>query len=457
MTKKLFGTDGFRGVANRVLTPDIAFQIGFAAGRNLGVGKRVCVGRDTRISGTMLGAAVCAGLCSAGVDAYALGVVPTGGISWIARTQGFDLGVVISASHNPAEDNGIKLLAPDGRKAPESLERWIEEHLEDAVEDRPVLEKVGRIHQRTVEADMYADWLTTLVPERLDGMKIVMDCAHGAAFELAPRVFRALGAELTTIGDDPDGMNINEEGGATKPSVVQALTKSIGADLGICFDGDADRAVFSDSEGRLINGDRTMAIWAQHWRHEGKLDPAIVVGTVMSNMGFERYLVKEGITLERVDVGDKYVSAKLNETGAHVGGEQSGHIIFPESGPTGDGLATALHLARVMKRENKTAKDLYESFENWPQILVNVKVERKDGWSDDPAVQSAIDLASGMVEGHGRINVRASGTQPMLRVMVESESVESRDRAAQLVVDALLEARGGAVYSTVDLTHSLGE
>lgn len=457
MTKKLFGTDGFRGVANRVLTPEIAFLIGFAAGRHLGAGTRVCVGRDTRISGTMLGASLCAGFCSAGVDAFDLGVVPTGGISWIARTQGFDLGVVISASHNPAEDNGIKLLAPDGRKAPETLERWIEEHLEDTIENRPELEKVGRIHSRNVESALYADWLCTLVPERLDGMKVVMDCAHGAAFELAPQVFRELGADVTTVGDDPNGININEEGGATKPSVVQTLTKAQGADLGISFDGDADRAVFSDSEGRLINGDRTMAIWAQHWRHEGRLDPPVVVGTVMSNMGFERYLTQEGIQLIRVDVGDKYVSAKLNETGAHVGGEQSGHIIFPESGPTGDGLATALHLARVLKRENKTAKDLYESFENWPQILVNVKVERKDGWSEDPVVVAAMAEAQSLVDGHGRLNVRASGTQPMLRVMVESQSVDLRDRAAQTVVDALLNARGGAVYSTVDLTHSLGE
>lgn len=457
MSKKLFGTDGFRGVANRILTPEIAFQIGYAAGRNLGQGRRVCVGRDTRISGTMLGAAVCAGFCSAGVDAFALGVVPTGGISWIARTQGFDLGVVISASHNPAEDNGIKLLAPDGRKAPESLERWIEEHLEEATESRPELGKVGRIHSNRIEPGLYSDWLCTLVPERLDGMKIVMDCSHGAAFEIAPQVFRALGAELVTIGDNPDGVNINEEGGATKPGVVQSLTKSEGADLGIAFDGDADRAVFSDSEGRLINGDRTMAIWAQHWRHEGRLNPPVVVGTVMSNMGFERYLAGEGIELVRVDVGDKYVSAKLNETGAQVGGEQSGHIIFPESGPTGDGLATALHLARVLKREGKTAKDLYESFENWPQILVNVKVERKDGWNEDSVVQAAMASAEKMVEGQGRLNVRASGTQPILRVMVETESVEVRDRAAQLVVDALLEARGGAVYSTVDLTHSLGE
>ncbi|MES1227805.1 MAG: phosphoglucosamine mutase, partial [Armatimonadota bacterium] len=400
---------------------------------------------------------LCAGFCSAGVDTYALAVVPTGGISWIARTQGFDLGIVISASHNPAEDNGIKLIGPDGRKAPESLERWIEEHVDDEITDRPLLEAVGQIYSRRHEVMLYSDWLTTLVPERLDGMKIVMDCAHGAAFEVAPTVFRALGAELTIIGDDPNGVNINEEGGATKPSVVQALTQELGADLGISFDGDADRAVFSDSKGRLINGDRTMAIWAQHWRHEGRLDPAIVVGTVMSNMGFENYLKGEGITLERVDVGDKYVSAKLNETGAQVGGEQSGHIIFPESGPTGDGLATALHLARVMKREGKTAAELYDSFDNWPQVLVNVKVANKEGWDSDPAVVSALATANGHMEGNGRINVRASGTQPIVRVMVESSSVTTRDTVAKSVVDALLAARGGEVYSTVDLTHSLGE
>lgn len=457
MSKRLFGTDGFRGVANRVLTPEVSFQIGFALGRSLGRGKRVVLGRDTRVSGTMLGAALASGFCSAGVEVYALGVVPTGGVSWIARTQRFDLGVVVSASHNPAEDNGIKLIGPDGKKAPESLERWVESHLADAATDRPECGLVGQIHSRRTEVELYEEWLVTLVPERLVGMKIVMDCAHGAAYDSAPDVFRATGADVVVVGDAPDGVNINADGGATKPHVIQDLAKAHGADLGVSFDGDADRAVFSDSLGRLINGDRTMAIWAQHWRHQGRLNPAVVVGTVMSNMGFERYLASEGIELVRVDVGDKYVSAKLTETGARVGGEQSGHIIFPESGPTGDGLATALHLARVLKREGKTAAELYESFENWPQSLVNVRVTTKDGWDGDPTVQAALRHAEARLEGVGRVNVRASGTQPIVRVMVESEDRGLRDEVSDALVAALLSARGGELYSRVDLTHSLGE
>lgn len=456
MSKKIFGTDGVRGVANEVLTPLLAFKIGAAAGTKLGAGKRVVMGRDPRLSGTMLGAAIGAGFCSVGVDVFALGIVPTGGISWIARTQGFDLGVVISASHNPAEDNGIKLIGPDGRKAPAELENWITEHIDDERQG-PTGEGVGQIFNRRTEVGLYTDWLTTLLPERLDGMRIAMDCAHGAAYENAPDVFRALGAELILVGDEPTGMNINAEGGATKPEVVQALCREHGCDLGISFDGDADRAVFSDSHGRLINGDRTMAIWAEHWKSEGKLEPAIVVGTVMSNTGFEHHMTKSGIELVRVDVGDKYVSAKLNETGGHVGGEQSGHIIFPENGPTGDGLVTALQLARVLKREGKTAAELYDRFENWPQLLVNVKVDRKDGWDTDEAVTAAIANAQSKLEGNGRINVRASGTQPILRVMVESSDEKVCQECSDSVVDALLSSRGGKIYSRVNLATELGE
>lgn len=463
---KLFGTDGKRGIANldsleKGLTPELAFQIGQAAGLWLiqaqEVPNSVVMGRDTRRSGPMLGAALAAGFCSVGVDVTAVGVAPTGGISWAVRNKGFGLAAVISASHNPAPDNGIKLMMADGKKITAEIEQFIEAQVGSNLEERPTGEGVGYLTTSAACMADYGAWLMSLVPETLDGMKVAIDGAHGAAFEVGIEIFKGLGAEVFVTGNAPNGMNINAEGGATKPETIQELTKQVQADLGVAYDGDADRAVFSDSEGRLINGDRMMAIWCQHWMKEGKLDPAVVVGTVMSNGGFEGHMRGLGVDLVRTDVGDKYVSAELNQLGAKIGGEQSGHIIFPEHGPTGDGLVTALELARVLKRESKPATEFVNQFENWPQVLVNVSVERKEGWESNSAVSSAIDSAGSALEGHGRINVRASGTQPMLRVMVEADDEGLRDRVCESVVTALTSELGGSVYSRVDLTHALGD
>jgi len=458
MSKKLFGTDGIRGVANQKLTPELAYSIGLAAGRWIheqGLAPRVVIGRDTRKSGSMLGAALASGLCSAGVDVVALGVAPTGGISYITRTGDFSLGVVISASHNPAPDNGIKLIAHNGRKVSDGDEARIEQLMDEPYEARPTGAAIGAILSDRSELERYLDYLVQIVPEGLQGMKLVVDGAHGAAYELGPEVFRRLGAEVIEIGVRPDGMNINAEGGATKPEVVQALTAEHQADLGIAFDGDADRAVFSDDRGRLINGDRTIAIWCGHWHDQMATKAA--VGTVMSNGGFEKYLGSQGIRLERVNVGDKYVSAKLDEIAGSIGGEQSGHIIFPERGPTGDGLITALELLRVLRLSGKKASSSFEAFENWPQLLVNVQVERMSGLQGSEEIRGAIQRAEGMVEGKGRINVRPSGTQPMIRVMVEADDVGLRDQASDLVVKTILEQLGGEEYSRVDLTHALGD
>ncbi len=454
--KKFFGTDGIRGIANSVLTPELAFQVGQAAGSHIiesGLGSKVVLGRDTRRSGAMLGAALASGFCSVGVDTLSLGVVPTGCVSFVARSHGFSLAGVISASHNPAPDNGIKLIGGDGAKLPDDVEAAIESRIGHEAEHRPTGKDVGLLETGRGLVEGYMKWLESLVPERLDGIRVVIDAADGAAYELGPGIFSRLGAEVISFAAEPDGMNINERGGATKPESIQSLTKSHRAALGVAFDGDADRAVFSDADGNLINGDRTMAIWAAHW----KPSPAVIVGTVMSNGGFESYLRSVNIELNRADVGDKYVSALLRKLGGKVGGEQSGHIVFPERGPTGDGLVTALELARILKREGKTASDFYGDFENWPQSLVNVQVERKDGWQTNVNLVQAISSAESNLGSRGRINVRASGTQPMLRVMVEADETALRDRESDHVVATMLNELGGHIYSRVDLTNALGD
>lgn len=458
---KLFGTDGVRGVANEVLTPELAFQIGQSAGRWLAtqpeLPQKVVQGRDTRRSGAMIGAALAAGLCSAGVDVTSLGVVPTGCVSWVARQKAFGLAAVISASHNPAPDNGIKLIAASGTKLPAEVEDLIENTLGAEFTSRPTGPQVGELTMDRTPVEHYLDWLVSLVPEGLSNLRIAVDGSHGAAHELGIEVFRRLGAEVVTTGVEPDGVNINAEGGATKPETIQRLTTQSGAGLGVAFDGDADRAVFSDEKGNLVNGDRTMAVWCAHWAKHSRFEPPVVVGTVMSNGGFEAYLATQGIRLERAQVGDKHVSARLRELGGRVGGEQSGHIVFPELGPTGDGLVTALQIARVWKREERPMSEIAGEFENWPQILVNLTVAQKDGWEENSVIQMAIASGIKDVGDTGRVNVRASGTQPIIRVMVEAQNQSLRDAVTERIVAVMLAELGGRVYSRVDLTHALGD
>lgn len=460
MSRKHFGTDGIRGVANEKLTPKLAFDLGMAAGRWIiaqGQTPKIVIGRDTRRSGPMLSAALSAGFCATGVSVRDLAVAPTPTVSYVARTKGFSLGAIISASHNPAPDNGIKFVGHDGKKLPDATELEMERLMEQALENAPTGAGVGLLEHERCDIEDYVDYLVSLVPERLEGMKIAVDAAHGAAYEIAPLVLQLLGAEICVIGDEPDGMNINAEGGATKPERVQDFTKECGYDVGVAFDGDADRAVFSDDQGRLINGDRTVGIWSAHWRKHGKLDPAVVVGTVMSNGGFEKYLRDNGINLERAPVGDKYVAQRMAETSARVGGEQSGHIIFPEYGPTGDGLITMLEFLRVLKREGRKASSFYNDYESWPQLLVNMSVTERDGWDLKPGVAAALKDAETDLANHGRVNVRPSGTQPMIRVMVEADDYGLRDKVAGKIIDAMTAELGGSVYSRVDLTHALGD
>lgn len=458
MARKHFGTDGIRGVANRDLTPEFCLRVGRAAGLYLleqGLTPRVVIGADTRRSGPMIGACVAAGICETGVDVVTMTVVPTGCISYVARTGEYGMGVMISASHNPAPDNGIKLIAHDGCKLSDAAEERIEELLTTDLADRPVGDKLGALTASRTDLEGYIEYLESLVPEGLDGMKVVLDGSHGAGYRVAASVLRRLGADLTVIGVEPDGLNINLHCGATHPQTMQDLTVKMGADVGIALDGDADRAVFSDSQGRLINGDRTMAIWANHWISE--LEPKAVVGTVMSNGGFETSLESHGIELIRADVGDRHVAAQLRRIGGLVGGEQSGHIIFTQRGPTGDGLITFLELLRVLKREGRPASSFVDDYEPWPQLLVNVTIASKEAFKECPEVQTAIAEASAMLGERGRINVRPSGTQPMVRVMVEADAYDLRDQATEHVVQAFQEHLSGTIYSRVDLTHALGD
>lgn len=460
MSRKYFGTDGVRGVANEKLTPELALGLGQAAGRWIcaqGLERRAVIGIDTRRSGPMLASALAAGFNSVGISVTGLGVAPTPTVSFAARTGGYSLGVIVSASHNPAPDNGIKFVGSDGRKLPDEVELEFERLLEEPVSRRVTGADVGTFCPDRSLIDNYIEFLIGLVPERLEGMHVAMDCAHGAAYAIAPKVLERLGATVHLIGADPDGMNINAEGGATKPETVQELTRKIGAHVGVAFDGDADRAVFSDEKGQLINGDRTIGIWSAHWQKQGQLTPAVVVGTVMSNGGFEHYLSQNQIKLERAPVGDKYVADKIRETGAKIGGEQSGHIIFPQHGPTGDGLVTMLELLRTLKREGRPASAFYGDYESWPQLLVNVTVAKRDGWDKAPGVAAALEEAANELDGRGRVVVRPSGTQPMIRVMVEADEYELRDRAADRIIAAMESELGGQVYGRVDLTHALGD
>ncbi len=457
MARQHFGTDGVRGVANQKLTAELALNLGRAAGqwlRRTGAPTRAVIGRDTRQSGPMLEAALSAGLACAGIDVVSIGVAPTPTIAFVARTGEFGLGCIISASHNPAPDNGIKFVGHNGEKLADDVEESIEAEIGREF-DRPVGHGVGRISPEPDLIQAYEDFLVGLLPNGLKGLSVALDGANGAAFSIAPRVLDRLGADVHVTGVYPDGMNINAQGGATKPQTIQDFTVKTGSEVGVAFDGDADRAIFSDERGRLINGDRMIGAWAAQRQTHGSLVPALVVGTVMSNGGFAKFLDSKGIRLERAPVGDKYVAAKIRETGALIGGEQSGHIIVPEYGPTGDGLVTMLEFLRVMTDERRTASSYVDDYEPWPQLLVNVMVSDSTTWQS--SLQEELAEAEVALRGHGRVVVRASGTQPMIRVMVEASEYGLRDSVADKLVNALVSKLNGNVEGRVDLTHALGD
>lgn len=435
---RLFGTDGVRGIANADLSPELAFRLGEAAGHFLGEwGRgRIVVGKDTRRSGDMLEAALVAGICSGGAEALLAGVIPTPGVAYLTRATGADGGVVISASHNPAEYNGIKFFSRDGFKLPDELEDEIEGFVvRERDWKRPTGAGLGSCEPMTDAVDAYVSHAVAAVDGDLAGVRVAVDCAHGAASVSTPEAFRRLGAEVTSINCDWDGMDINESSGSTHPERLMELVRTDGYDLGIAHDGDADRVIAVDEAGREIDGDFIMAICARHLSRAGRLARNTVVGTVMSNFGLEAALKDMGLTLVKTRVGDRYVLDGLRASGAVLGGEQSGHIIFMEHNTTGDGLLTALQLAVVMRSTGQPLSELAKVMTRYPQVLENVAIADRGALGASAAVADAVHAAEARLGDTGRVLVRSSGTEPLVRVMAEATD----EALAREVVERLAE------------------
>ncbi len=429
---RLFGTDGVRGVANSDLTADLALNLARAAGST--IDGHVVIGRDTRRSGPMLSSAVAAGFNSVGVDTVDLGIIPVGGVSRLARDTGAALGVMVSASHNPAEDNGIKFFGKDGSKLSDDLEAAIEaRYISSEVYSRPLGSNVGLQTQMTDSVPRYVDKISQTVEYSMRGLEFVVDCANGAAFSAAPALFNKVGASIEIIADTPDGMNINDGVGATHPEAVAAVANGR---VAFAFDGDADRLIAVDETGAVCDGDVIMAIFAK-WQHErGKLKHDTVVATVMSNLGFHHAMELLGIKVVVTPVGDRYVVEAMRKTQAIVGGEQSGHILL-EDRCTGDGLRTALRLMEVLAATGQPLCELRKVMTELPQVLLNVRVGSKDGWESDPEIATSVKLAERALGPRGRVLVRASGTEPLIRVMVEAPSAGEATTVAESIVDVV--------------------
>lgn len=446
MSEKLFGTDGVRGVANTELSPILAYSLGVAAARVLGRGHapRFVVGRDTRISGTLLEAALSAGISAMGGSIVSAEIVPTPAVASITRENGLDAGIVISASHNPFPDNGIKFFGPDGYKLDDALEAEIEAAVPGALQIvGPSGAGVGRITRDASLREHYAEHLEETMGEvRLTGMKVVVDAANGANYEIGPRVISDLGADTICMGCDPDGVNINAGFGSLHPKKMQERTVSEGAAIGMAFDGDADRVMLSDENGRIIDGDRVMLIVGRHLAKRGELAKDTIVGTIMSNMGLEVALRESGLRLVRTGVGDRYVCEEMRREGYTIGGEKSGHLIFGNLTTTGDGLLTALQVLKVMIETGQPLSALANGMTEYPQVLLGVRVRDRAAWKQDSEILAAISWAETQLEGRGRINVRASGTEKLVRVMVEGPDKDEIDTIAHTIA-GLVEKKTG--------------
>ncbi|MDH5740714.1 MAG: phosphoglucosamine mutase [Nitrospira sp.] len=427
--RKLFGTDGVRGVANLdPMTSEMAMQLGRAAAhifmRRAGR-HQIVIGKDTRISGYMLESALMAGICSMGVDVLLVGPMPTPAIAFLTRSLRADAGVVISASHNPYQDNGIKFFSSDGFKLPDEVEARIEDLImSDEIRHlRPTADLIGKAYRIDDAEGRYIEFAKRSLPKDLDfqGIKLVVDCANGAAYKVAPTVLRELGAAVEVIGDKPDGMNINSGCGAVHPELLQETVLRQKADIGIALDGDADRAVFVCEQGTVIDGDHVMAALGIDLQQNGLLAKQTLVGTVMSNFGLELSMAKAGITLVRTPVGDRYLLERMLAEGYSFGGEQSGHFIFLDHNTTGDGLVSALQMLSLLKRTKKPLSELAKAMMAVPQVLVNIQVKRKPVLETIPDVDRAIREGHRRLNGSGRVVIRYSGTEPLLRIMVEGE------------------------------------
>ncbi len=447
---KYFGTDGFRGKANVELTGDHAYQVGRFLGWYYGRGgdrARIVVGKDTRRSSYMLEYAISAGMAASGADVYLLHVTTTPSVSYVTRTDGFDCGVMISASHNPYQDNGIKLLNREGEKMDEATIRLVEDYLDGTLsvdgQTFPRLpfatgEAVGSIVDHTAGRNRYMGYLISLAVYSFRGKKIALDCANGSAWSIAPNVFRSLGAEVHVVNDRPDGLNINLDAGSTHIEGLKKYVREHGCDAGFAYDGDADRCLAVDENGDLVDGDQIIYLYGSYMKERGKLLTNTVVTTVMSNFGLYKALDKAGIGYAKTAVGDKYVYEEMVRGGHRLGGEQSGHIIFSKYARTGDGILTSLKIMEVMMAKKEALSRLAAPVTIYPQVLINVRVKDKKTAQDDPAVQDAVQAVAVELGDTGRILVRESGTEPLVRVMVEAPEKDQCRALAQKVVDVII-------------------
>jgi phosphoglucosamine mutase len=447
---RLFGTDGVRGLANHDLTVELSLGLAQAAAVVLGKGRVAdgrrasgrrpvaVVARDPRVSGEFISAAVAAGLASSGVDVYDAGVIPTPALAFLVADFEADFGVMISASHNPAPDNGIKFFARGGKKLPDIVEDRIEAALAEP-KLAPDGVEVGRIRRFADAEDRYVVHLVSTLPHRLDGIHVVLDCAHGAASGVSPDVFTLAGAKVTVLGADPDGYNINDGVGSTHLDKLAATVVELGADLGIAHDGDADRCLAIDHLGRVVDGDQIMAVLALSMKDRGTLTDNTLVATVMSNLGLRVAMQEHGITVLQTSVGDRYVLEALNEKGLALGGEQSGHVIMSEFATTGDGILTGLHLVSEMARTGKSLAELASVMTVYPQILVNVRGVDRDRVHTDEVLLAAVRAAEAELGDSGRVLLRASGTEPLVRVMVEAADQATADRLAHSLAEVVRE------------------
>ena len=445
MVRRYFGTDGIRGLANKVITPELALKVGQAAGlifKNGDHRHRVLIGKDTRLSGYMIETALVAGFTSVGMDVLLTGPIPTPGVGMLVRSMRADLGVMISASHNPYDDNGIKLFGPDGFKLSDDVERRIEDLLDsDLSKQLAKGDELGRARRIDGVQDRYIEFAKRTLPRDIDlaGLRVVVDCANGAAYKVAPGALWELGADVIAIGDEPNGMNINKDCGSTDLGAITRKVREMRADIGIALDGDADRVILVDERGHLVDGDQLLAVIAQSWKEDGRLAKPGIVATVMSNLGLERFLEGQGIELVRTPVGDRYVLEQMLSRGYNVGGEPSGHIILSDYATTGDGFVAALQVLAVVQKLRRPVSEVCHRFDPLPQILRNVRY-RSGKPLDDAEVKSAIVAGEKRLNGHGRLLVRSSGTEPVIRVMGEGD-----DRIlVEEVVDHIVFALGQA-------------
>lgn len=445
---KYFGTDGVRGVANSELTPELAFQLGRCGGYVLtkeSSRPKILVGRDTRISGYMLESALLAGLLSIGAEVMRLGVISTPGVAYLTKALSAQAGVMISASHNPVEDNGIKFFGSDGFKLLDQQEQEIEALLDSENDDlpRPVGGDLGLVSDYFEGGQKYIQFLKQAIDEEdFSGIHVALDCAHGATSSIAPHLFADLEASISTIGTSPNGININDGVGSTHPEKLQDFVIEKQADVGLAFDGDGDRLIAVDEKGNIVDGDQIMYICAKYLKEEGRLKHNTLVTTVMSNIGLYKALEENGIATHQTAVGDRYVMEAMRKGGYSLGGEQSGHIIFLDHITTGDGMLSALQLVNIMKATNKSLSELASDMPTYPQKLVNVRVTDKNHVAENSRVKEVINQVEEEMSGEGRILVRPSGTEPLVRVMAEAPTVEQCDKYVQRVVDIVQDELG---------------